>query len=165
MTETALATDMRLPTLTRCEHYRRMFGLHAELEWGSPDRIVMPIGVDVGALVTSSDLGRRALPMLGPSGVAIPIVDHPRSGRWTFLTAAGWMPPDLAERLARLGTHVAEHGQLVVLPSPTDEQTHFRSWIQQPFARQLPLLEVVAETLCHAGQVAIKSSAGGNHAY
>jgi hypothetical protein len=123
--------------LARCDFYRRTCGLPAELALADPDRIVLPVGGDFGAIVMPEDTGRRVALGLRSKG---PVIEHPRSHRWTFIYGLGRVASDIAEELSRLDISIVEHGQVVVLPSPADESARFRLWVQHPERRSLPPL-------------------------
>ena len=120
----------------RCVRYRRDLHLPATIEVDSR-RILLPIGAHHGAVTMPSDLGARVLARLEEAAIAGPVVDHPRARRWTFLT--GPSRPDTLSAAAsadlfRLYATVACAGSQIVLPSPDDERTGYRTWVREPEA-------------------------------
>lgn len=120
----------------RCVRYRRELHLPATID---PDsrRILLQIGAHYGAVTMPGDLGERVQARLRGAAIAGPVVDHPRARRWTFLT--GPCRPDTltttaSAELFRLYATVACSGSQIVLPSPDDERTGYRTWVQAPEA-------------------------------
>ncbi|MFE3544578.1 hypothetical protein ACFXK0_16590 [Nocardia sp. NPDC059177] len=131
----------------RCVRYRRELHLPATID---PDsrRILLHIGAHYGAVTMPGDLGERVQARLRATDLAGPVVAHPRARRWTFLT--GPCRPDSLEatesaELFRLYATVACSGSQIVLPSPADERTGYRTWVQAPDAddRRPPLHAVI----------------------
>ncbi|MEV6335008.1 hypothetical protein AB0M12_09870 [Nocardia vinacea] len=96
-----------------------------------------------------AELGEQVQQQLTQAQIAAPVVHHPRARRWTFIT--GPARPDtlsaaISAELFRLYATVACTGSQVVLPSPDDERTGYRTWIQPPEnATTLPPLSAVIE--------------------
>ncbi|WP_378731640.1 hypothetical protein [Nocardia brasiliensis] len=132
----------------RCVQYRREFQLPASIDPTSR-RILIHIGAHYGAITMPADIGVRVQQRLEQAGIAGPVVDHPRAKRWTFLT--GPYRPDtlsaaVSAELFRMYATVASTGSQVVLPSPDDEHTGYRTWIRRPeTARTRPPLNAVIE--------------------
>ncbi|MEU6560114.1 hypothetical protein [Nocardia nova] len=135
--------------LARCRRYRKENELYGIVE-PVQGRILLEIG-PVGAVTVPATLGaaiRDFLTMRGHSG---PIIGHPRSARWTFLTdhvddsaQDAAIASDMFHRCAA----VVAPGTTVVLPSPVDERTGYRVWIDSPRQDHRPeLAEVLAATL------------------
>ncbi len=118
----------------RCVRYRRELHLPAKIDFDSR-RILLQIGAHYGAVTMPGDLGERVQAKLREAAIAGPVVDHPRARRWTFLT--GPCRPDsltatASAELFRLYATVACAGSQIVLPSPDDERTGYRTWVQEP---------------------------------
>jgi len=140
--------------LERCRRYRMENGLYGVVEQNL-GRIMLEIGA-VGAVTVPAALGTRVRDRLraggGPGAPAHgrcgPIIGHPRSGRWTFLTAHADAPVDDTTVLAALYRQCAAlalPGTRIVLPSPADERTGYRVWIDSPEGHYRPdLAEVIA---------------------
>ncbi|MGW4768485.1 hypothetical protein ACWEO2_10640 [Nocardia sp. NPDC004278] len=132
----------------RCVQYRREFHMPASIDPTSR-RILLHIGTHYGAITMPADLGEQVQRELTQAQIAAPVVHHPRARRWTFIT--GPARPDtlsaaVSAELFRLYATVACTGSQVVLPSPDDERTGYRTWIQPPEnATNLPPLSSVIE--------------------
>ncbi|WP_433655908.1 hypothetical protein ACQPW1_33305 [Nocardia sp. CA-128927] len=132
----------------RCVQYRRELHLPASIDPTSR-RILLHIGAHYGAITMPADLGERVQQRLEQAAIAGPVVDHPRAKRWTFLT--GPYRPDtlsaaVSAELFRMYATVACTGSQVVLPSPDDEHTGYRTWIRPPeTATTRPPLNAVIE--------------------
>lgn len=128
--------------------YRRELHLPASIDPTSR-RILLHIGAHYGAITMPADLGERVQQRLEQAAIAGPVVDHPRAKRWTFLT--GPYRPDtltaaVSAELFRMYATVACTGSQVVLPSPEDEHTGYRTWIRPPeSATTRPPLNAVIE--------------------
>lgn len=138
----------------RCVQYRREFHMPASIDPTSR-RILLHIGTHYGALTMPADLGERVRERLLGDYAAVPVVHHPRAKRWTFIS--GPARPDgvgaaISAELFRLYATVACAGSQVVLPSPEDERTGYRTWIQPPEnATALPPLDRVIEATRELG--------------
>ncbi|RJO77280.1 hypothetical protein D5S18_12285 [Nocardia panacis] len=122
--------------LARCRRYRKEFGLYAIVD-PVLGRILLEVGA-VGAVVMPAGLGERVRDRLDPAG---PIIAHPRSRRWTFLTGPAdqsCLDSALFAELFRVCASVALPGTRVVLPSPTDERGGYRNWVVAPEADRRP---------------------------
>ncbi|MDO3646751.1 hypothetical protein [Nocardia mangyaensis] len=134
----------------RCVRYRRELHLPAVID---PDsrRILLQIGAHYGAVTMPGDLGERVQARLRGATIAGPVVDHPRARRWTFLTGPcrpDTLTPTASAELFRLYTTVACHGSQIVLPSPEDERTGYRTWVKAPDAADnRPPLDAVIEAV------------------
>jgi len=96
-------------------------------------------------------LGEHVRAQLSKSGISAPVVEHRRARRWTFLTGpAAALDTAAAAQLFRLFATVAPVGSEIVLPSPDDERTGYRTWVQRPGAALPRLHDVVAATLATA---------------
>src|SRR5690606_32425342 len=96
-------------------------------------RIMLEVGA-VGAVVMPATLGASvAAALSGPH--RCPIIAHPRSDRWTFLTGPtdnSYLDMSLFADLFRVCASIALPGSRIVLPSPADERTGYRSWVSAP---------------------------------
>jgi hypothetical protein len=144
----------------RCVQYRREFHMPASIDPTSR-RILLHIGTHYGAITMPADLGERVQQKLAQAQIAAPVVHHPRARRWTFIT--GPARPDtlstaVSAELFRLYATVACTGSQVVLPSPDDERTGYRIWIQPPEnAMTPPPLSAVVETTRALGTVKVRA--------
>ncbi|MGQ4597873.1 hypothetical protein [Nocardia sp. R6R-6] len=143
----------------RCRSYRLDNGLYARVD-GALGRIMLEVG-SVGAVVMPSAFGRRVRERLiaGAEARPGPIIAHPRSDRWTFLTGPtdnSYLDTELFAALFRYCASIALPGSHIVLPSPTDEHGGYRIWVAVPdgdFRREFT--EVIAATrACGAATVA-----------
>ncbi|MET9489105.1 hypothetical protein [Nocardia sp. NPDC006630] len=134
--------------LARCRCYRKEHGLYGIVD-SALGRIMLEIG-SVGAVTMPADFGARVRDHLQARKRCGPVIGHPRSGRWTFLTGPtddSYLDIALFSDLFRDCAAVALPGSHIVLPSPTDEHTGYRSWVCPPDSDFRPeLAEVVAAT-------------------
>jgi hypothetical protein len=132
----------------RCAQYRREFHMPASIDPTSR-RILLHIGAHYGAITMPAELGEQVQQQLIQAQIAAPVVYHPRAERWTFITGptrADTLSAAVSAQLFRLYATVACTGSQVVLPSPDDERTGYRTWIQPPEnAKTLPPLSAVIE--------------------
>ena len=134
----------------RCRRYRKDHGLYAVVE-PALGRIMLEVGA-VGAVVMPAGLGHRVRAHLAADGqiAAGPIITHPRSDRWTFLTGPtdnSYLDMVLFADLFRVCASVALPGSQIVLPSPADELSGYRDWIAPPLGDYRPHLpDVIAAT-------------------
>ncbi|MFQ6329307.1 hypothetical protein ACLMAL_24660 [Nocardia sp. CWNU-33] len=144
----------------RCVQYRREFHMPASIDPTSR-RILLHIGTHYGAITMPAELGERVQHELTQAQIAAPVVHHPRARRWTFIT--GPARPDtlttaVSAELFRLYATVACTGSQVVLPSPDDERTGYRTWIQPPEnATTLPPLSAVVEATRTLGAMKVRA--------
>ncbi|WP_216892001.1 hypothetical protein [Nocardia alni] len=146
--------------LERCRRYRKENGLYGVVDQAL-GRIMVEIGV-VGAITVPAPLGALTRERLraterpetpGQSRCG-PIIGHPRSHRWTFLTEhADVSTPDTAVLTALIGQYsaLAQPGTWIVLPSPADERTGYRVWIDSPDGHFRPDLAEVIEAIRSCG--------------
>ncbi|MBF6086034.1 hypothetical protein IU438_00315 [Nocardia cyriacigeorgica] len=135
--------------VARCRRYRTEHGLFADVDQAL-GRIVLEIGA-VGAVAMPAVLGERVHDRLDSRGMRNgPIIAHPRSSRWTFLTEPvddSYLDTDLFADLFRECASVALPGSQIVLPSPADERNGYRIWINPPQGDYRPEFgDVVAAT-------------------
>ncbi|WP_228001362.1 hypothetical protein [Nocardia australiensis] len=144
----------------RCVQYQHEFHMPASIDPTSR-RILLHIGTHYGAITMPADLGERVQQKLSEAQIAAPVVHHPRAQRWTFIT--GPVRPDtlstaVSAELFRLYATVACTGSQVVLPSPDDEHTGYRTWIQPPEnATTLPPLSAVIEATRALGATKVRA--------
>ncbi|MBF6328803.1 hypothetical protein [Nocardia transvalensis] len=131
--DTAASYAATQEALERCRRYRKENALYGVVE-PRLGRIMLEVG-PVGAVTMPTALGGRVRDHLAAVGRRGPIIGHPRSSRWTFLTGH----PDQAlqdmtvvAELIQLGATLALPGTRIVLPSPADERTGYRVWIDSP---------------------------------
>ncbi|WP_280352410.1 DNA-directed RNA polymerase subunit beta [Nocardia abscessus] len=77
-----------------------------------------------------------------------PILTHPRSQRWTFLTRADF--PDgigLFAEMSRLQVSIIRGGGLIALPGPGRRPGLFRAWVRPPCDSFRPSGRVVIEAI------------------
>lgn len=122
----------------RCQYYRRECGLPAGID-PEVGRIAVRTG-EFWALTMPDALGQAVKTDQENRQVELgPIISHPRSQRWTFL-----IRPDLSHEmrlfaeLFRLHVSVVRDGAEVALPSPADEQSSYRWWVEWPSGTYRP---------------------------
>ncbi|MBL1073211.1 hypothetical protein JK358_02250 [Nocardia sp. 2] len=134
--------------LARCRRYRKEHGLYGIVD-SAMGRIMLEIGA-VGAVTMPADLGMKVRNHLKSKQRCGPVINHPRSGRWTFLTGPtddSYLDTTLFSDLFRDCAAVALPGSHIVLPSPTDEHSGYRAWICPPDGDFRPDMgEVVSAT-------------------
>lgn len=147
----AEAVDPRRAALAeRCGRYRREEHLRERLDERAR-HITVRAGSEYRAVTMPADLGEHVRAQLSKSGISAPVVEHRRARRWTFLTGpAAALDTAAAAQLFRLFATVAPVGSEIVLPSPDDERTGYRTWVQRPGAALPRLHDVVAATLATA---------------
>ncbi|OXR46175.1 hypothetical protein B7C42_01140 [Nocardia cerradoensis] len=123
--------------------YRRAFGLDAHVQPGS-GRLVVRGGKTLAALTMPSALGARVRGRLvDKSGSAGPIIAHPRSMWWTFLTLpadADLTDPLLHAEMFRHYVDIAGVNAEIALPSPGSLQSDvYRLWTDAPIGDHRPL--------------------------
>ncbi|WP_378734880.1 DNA-directed RNA polymerase subunit beta [Nocardia brasiliensis] len=107
------------------------------------------------ALVTSAPLGAAVRIRLDRQGAEIgPILSDPRSHQWSFLIVPD-LPADAAvyASLFRLDVKVVRNGGTIALPSPDDNCSVFRQWIEAPHGPFRPSGRVVVDAIeaCTSG--------------
>jgi hypothetical protein len=155
-TDEAAVYAVAREALARCRAYRTAHGLYGVVE-PVLGRIMLEIGA-VGAVTMPAVLGVRVRDLIGPGdliragGRTGPVIGHPRSARWTFLTGPAHPPIEDAALLADLfhrGACLAAPGTRIVLPSPADERTGYRIWIDPPEGEVRPDLGTVLAAARH----------------
>ncbi|MFF7943091.1 DNA-directed RNA polymerase subunit beta [Nocardia gamkensis] len=137
------------PSLTRCQHYRHVYGLpcyvHEETR-----RITLRAG-NVGAVTVPEQLGRIVCTDLAKQYLLGPVIAH-GSGRWTILVR-----PDDTNQLAndgdifiallRASATIVPDGGEILLPSPADERTGYRWWVVAPRDAFRPHITTVVQSI------------------
>lgn len=143
-----LGTDFADTPLSRCEFYRQTCGLPAVIDPTHSHQIVVTT-THVWALVMPCQLGARVKTALQQHNFRTgPIMNHPRSGRWTYLVAPGNVSddPELLRLLYRANTALVRDGSTIALPSPTPNRC-FREWIDPPVSSFRPPAYQVVEAV------------------
>ncbi|MEU7766191.1 hypothetical protein AB0B25_13800 [Nocardia sp. NPDC049190] len=93
-----------------------------------------------------------------------PIMSHPRSRRWSYLIRPD-LPDDdsLFTEMFRLDVSVVRAGGEIALPSPTDQCTRFRHWIEPPRCAFRPSGRVIVESIRDLTRTASFPYAAGGH--
>ncbi|PPJ32606.1 DNA-directed RNA polymerase subunit beta [Nocardia nova] len=138
--------------------YRRAFGLDAQVHPGS-GRLFVRAGKNLSAFTMPSALGVRVRGRLvDRTGAAGPIIAHPRSMRWTFLTLpadADPTDPLVHAEMFRHYVDIAGVNAEIALPSPGFLQSDvYRSWTEAPVGDYRPLAGEVLSAVreCVAAQ-------------
>lgn len=135
-------------TTQRCQRYRRELQLHAEILPDSRTRIVVQTD-PISAVMMPSRLGAQCAELLAEGGPLGPVIEHPGSSRWTFLTD-GHYPEGLSADMLRWNIGIAS--KYIVLPSPADEQRGFRRWIHEPRTGFRPSTREILRTVPRIGR-------------
>ncbi|NKY30629.1 hypothetical protein NG2371_05536 [Nocardia gamkensis] len=143
--------------LSRCAYYRQVCDLPAEVDPPQVGRIVLGMGV-AWAVIMPATLGQDVKVWMQRHHHRIgPIMSHPRSKRWTYLTQPD-LPDDimLFAEMFRLDVSLVRAGATVALPSPADRGTTFRAWIARPDSAFRPSGSVVVAAIrgCVAERIA-----------
>ncbi|MBC7303272.1 MAG: DNA-directed RNA polymerase subunit beta [Nocardia sp.] len=118
---------------SRCAFYRTECGLRAHVQPGL-QQIMVVASSELAALTVPCDLACRVRDQLRSQGTALgPVINHPRSERWTLLVRAD-LPTDVATcaTLFRAGVALTRPGTQIALPAPTVRPDSLRSWITSP---------------------------------
>ncbi len=118
---------------SRCEFYRRTCDLDAYVQ-PELQAIIVLASSHLGAITMPAELAARVRIHMQQHRIRVgPIVSHPRSSRWTFLTVPD-IPDDKAvyARLFRIQVAVARAHSQITLPSPVRRHREFRIWSQAP---------------------------------
>ncbi len=133
----------------RCAYYEQVCQLPTV-----PDPVsgqIVLIAGRVQAVMVPSALGRRVRSELGRVEVGCgPIVSHPKSGTWTFLTDSDRRIEALpdATRLWVNGVVVLASGARIGLPTPTATNTgSCRAWESPPTSPQRPTTTTVLDAV------------------
>lgn len=144
----------------RCLRYRREYRLPAVID-PTTRHILLHIGTRYGAVTMPTELGEQVKDRLQTAGIVGPVIDHPRARHWTFLTGPARpdnVDPAASAELFRLYATVASVGGQVVLPSPDDENTGYRTWIQHPTpVSDRPPQNAVVDAIREAGGAKVRA--------
>lgn len=125
--------------LSRCLYYRHVCHLPATVD-PSTGRISMRAEL-MWAVSLPSEIGQRVkIDLDHHNHRAGPIVCHPRSGTWTFLTRS-----DISRTVAQQQTPlwrgrvtITDGGRSIALPSPADRGVFYRGWIRSAHSPYRP---------------------------
>ncbi|MGY4102059.1 hypothetical protein ACW2Q0_21285 [Nocardia sp. R16R-3T] len=143
-----------------CRRYRQLLPATVTASAG---RIVLFTGANSGSvsgLVMPSALERQVRPRLAALKLLGPVIAHLQSGRCTVLTE----PPDGSEyeaTVALLNLNASVAADWIVLPSPQDECSGFRSWIVEPRNAFRPPMCAVIEVMLQVSREGHPTAAGG----
>ncbi|MGK8489880.1 DNA-directed RNA polymerase subunit beta [Nocardia asiatica] len=133
---------------SRCRYYRQECDLPAVIDPPELGRIVVRAGY-VWGWTMPTRLGQAVKAHVQSRSTKLgPVVGHPRSARWTFLTVPD-LPYDdrLFAELFRLDVSVSQAGATIALPSPTASSGAIRRWIVPPRGPYRPSGHVVLEAI------------------
>ncbi|WP_330229022.1 DNA-directed RNA polymerase subunit beta [Nocardia sp. NBC_00508] len=133
--------------LSVCHFYRQVCDLPAEVDPAHLGRITLRAGRVCG-LMMPAFIGSEVKAWMQRHGhQAEPVLTHPRSQRWTFLTG-----PDLPEdirlfaEMSRLSVSIVRAGD-IALPGPGQRPGLFRAWVQPPHDAYRPPGRIVIEAI------------------
>jgi hypothetical protein len=133
--------------LSVCHFYRQVCGLPAEVDPPHLGRITMRAGRVCGVMMPAF-VGSKVKTWMHQHGQQTgPVLTHPRSQHWTFLTG-----PDLPEdirlyaEMSRFGVSILRSGQ-IALPGPGQRPGLFRAWVQPPRDPYRPQGRLVIEAI------------------
>lgn len=140
-----------------CAYYREVCDLPAQVDPPQVGRIVLRMGV-AWAVIMPATLGQDVKVWMQRRHHGIgPIMSHPRSKRWTYLTQPD-LPGDITlfAEMFRLDVSLVCAGGTVALPGPADRGTAFRAWVTLPDSPFRPSGSVVVAAIrgCVAERVA-----------
>ncbi|MEW1739527.1 DNA-directed RNA polymerase subunit beta [Nocardia beijingensis] len=118
--------------LSVCHFYRYVCDLPAEVRPPHLGRITLRAGRVCGVMMPAF-IGSEVKAWLDRTGQQVgPVMTHPRSQRWTFLTGAD-LPEDirLFAEMSRLGVSILRAGE-IALPGPGQRPGLFRAWVHPP---------------------------------
>ncbi|WP_280475420.1 DNA-directed RNA polymerase subunit beta [Nocardia asiatica] len=133
--------------LSLCHFYRYVCDLPAEVHPPHLGRITLRAGRVCG-LMMPAFIGSEVKAWLHragqPSG---PVLTHPRSQRWTFLTGPD-LPDDirLFAEMSRLNVSILRAGE-IALPGPAQRPGLFRAWVHPPRDAYRPPGRLVVEAI------------------
>jgi hypothetical protein len=134
--------------LSVCHFYRTVCDLPAVVDPPHMGRIVIRTGVVCG-LMMPAFIGSEVKARMGsPGQEAGPILTHPRSQRWTFLTRADF-PDDIGlyAEMSRVQVSIIRGGGFIALPGPGQRPGLFRAWVQPPRDSFRPSGRVVIDAI------------------
>ncbi|MGK8509745.1 DNA-directed RNA polymerase subunit beta [Nocardia asiatica] len=133
--------------LSACLFYRHVCDLPAEVQPPHLGRITLRAGRVCGVMMPAF-IGSEVKARMHQHGQQVgPVLTHPRSQRWTFLTG-----PDLPEdirlfaEMSRFGVSILRAGE-IALPGPGQRPGLFRAWVQPPRDPYRPPGRVVVEAI------------------
>jgi hypothetical protein len=134
--------------LSRCNFYRKACDLPAIIDPPSMGRIIMRASRVWGVTVPAELAAMVRLAMREAYSGACPVISHPRSRRWTFLTRSD-LPDDdrLFAEMFRLNVSIVRTGGIIALPSPRDRSTHLRRWVEPPHGPIRPSGQLVVQAI------------------
>lgn len=133
---------------SRCVYYRQVCDLPANIDPPHLGRIVLCAEYVLG-LIMPAPVGQSVKSHMQQQRSDVgPILSHPRSNRWTYLTRPD-LPDDdsLFAQMFRLNVSVVRAGGTIALPSPTDQCVEFRRWIEPPRCTFRPSGLVVVDAI------------------
>lgn len=133
--------------LAVCHFYRQVCDLPAEVDPPHLGRIILRVG-RVRGLMMPAFIGSEVKAWMHRAGHrAGPVLTHPRSQRWTFLTG-----PDLPEdirlfaEMSRFSVSIVSGGT-IALPGPGQRPGLFRAWVHSPCDAYRPTGRIVVEAI------------------
>ncbi|MBF6473643.1 MULTISPECIES: DNA-directed RNA polymerase subunit beta [Nocardia] len=119
--------------LSRCNFYRKVCELPAVIDPPSMGRIIMRATRVWGVTVPAELAAMVRFSLRESYSGTCPVIAHPRSRRWTFLTRPD-LPDDdrLFAEMFRLNVSIVGTGGIIALPSPGDRSPHLRRWVEPP---------------------------------
>ncbi|WP_157106894.1 DNA-directed RNA polymerase subunit beta [Nocardia arthritidis] len=133
--------------LAVCHFYRQVCDLPAEVDPPHLGRITLRAGRVCG-LMMPAFIGSEVKAWTQRAGYpAGPVLTHPRSQHWTFLTG-----PDLPEdirlfaEMSRLNVSILRAG-VIALPGPGQRPGLFRAWVRPPHDDYRPPGRIVIEAV------------------
>ncbi|WP_454197806.1 DNA-directed RNA polymerase subunit beta [Nocardia sp. Marseille-Q1738] len=133
--------------LSVCHFYRTVCDLPAEVDPPHLGRITLRVGRVCG-LMMPAFIGADVKAWMHRRGQqAGPVLTHPRSRHWTFLTGPD-LPDDirLFAEMSRLNVSILRAGD-IALPGPGQRPGLFRAWVQPPRDAYRPPGRVVVEAI------------------
>ncbi|MBF6475140.1 DNA-directed RNA polymerase subunit beta [Nocardia abscessus] len=133
--------------LAVCHFYRRVCDMPAEVHPPHLGRINLRAGRVCGVMMPAFIGSEVKVWMQRAGHPAGPVLTHPRSQRWTFLTE-----PDLPEdirlfaEMSRLSVFILSAG-FIALPGPGQRPGLFRAWVQPPRDAYRPPGRAVVEAI------------------
>jgi hypothetical protein len=137
-------------------HYEELFGWPVSVHVGQR-QLVVALGQSLDAITMPADLAEQVHGQLGIAMLSGPVIAHPDSSRWIFLTqGATTMPGEIVDGLGEYEVRHAATGAYSVVP--TDCGDGGWRWVSEPRPHQmLPSAYAVIATarrLCSAAVVA-----------
>ncbi|UGT68709.1 DNA-directed RNA polymerase subunit beta [Nocardia gipuzkoensis] len=133
--------------LSVCHFYRRVCDLPAEVRPPHLGRITLRAGRVCGVMMPAF-IGSEVKAWMQRAGHRCgPVLTHPRSQRWTFLTGPD-LPDDirLFAEMSRLNVSILRAGE-IALPGPGQRPGLFRAWVYPPRDAYRPPGRAVVEAI------------------